>query len=244
VLGIKKSKKPWEWAACGKHPVAGDYFRIGPDTQLFKAFLSWVENGFQKLDSQQGQRICSYRFWAKGDEKESLVCGVVRDSSDHLGRPYPLLIMGTGPLKGLKDNWNLLAEACDKTWGQMERLCTRQYEDVKQVEHEVPLIKPPYNNWKELSDLNGDKMGSDSDIDAVKRELAGLPHGKEAFIPLVSLSPNDPKKGATFLHFMLNSFSKEIPNAVFMGGALDKPCMAVFNRPLTSSDFVRLWSFY
>ncbi len=243
MLGLNKTKKVWNWTACGKHPAAGDYFQLGSDLPLFKALLSWVENGYQKLDSYPDQRICSYRFWVKGNEKDSIVCGVVRDSSDSLGRPYPLIIMGSGPLNGLKDNWNFLFAACNRTWGQIEHFCTRQYENLKNMEQEVYRLKPPDANWEELADQSVGCQESSGNIDEIKRELAGLILEKEAFITLDSLTYNDPNKEAAFLHFSLASFTNDFPNAVFLGGTLEKSGMAVFERPLMPTDFVRLWSY-
>ena len=53
MLGIGESDQNWRWAAFGKHPVARDFFRVGPDFPLIKGFSDWVENGYQILTSKK-----------------------------------------------------------------------------------------------------------------------------------------------------------------------------------------------
>jgi len=86
----------------GKHPVAMDYFHLGTSAPLVNAFGAWIENGYQKVVSpaRNGLALHSWRFWARGIQKGHIACGVVRDSSDSTGRPYPLLVMGIGKLPG------------------------------------------------------------------------------------------------------------------------------------------------
>ena len=139
MLELVKSKRRWEWMACGKHPVAGDYFRTGANTSVFDAFSNWVETGFHQCNGKIGQQVYSWRFWAKGYEKEALICGVVRDSSDRLGRPYPLLVMGSGPVKGLKQRWSLLPTFCDDAWRQMENISTKRFEDISSAKGKTAL---------------------------------------------------------------------------------------------------------
>jgi type VI secretion system protein VasJ len=33
----------WRWAAFGKHPAAGDYFRLGEHTPFFEGLFAWIE---------------------------------------------------------------------------------------------------------------------------------------------------------------------------------------------------------
>ena len=37
------------WAACGKHPAARDFFRVGQDFPLLKIFSGWVDDGYNML---------------------------------------------------------------------------------------------------------------------------------------------------------------------------------------------------
>ena len=110
MLGSLKSSAGWKWTAFGKHPVAGDYFYAGADDPFFQAFSGWVENGYRQISTERKNAtdLYSWRFWAKGAQKDTLVYGVGRDSFDTIGRPYPLVIMGTGTLADWHRNWEIL----------------------------------------------------------------------------------------------------------------------------------------
>ncbi len=241
----------WQWSAAGKHPAVKDYFRIGSNPLLSEAFADWVENGYQMLNPKEKHRssFYSWRFWAKGPGKQSLVCGVGRDSSDSLGRPYPLLVMGTGLLQGWEDHWDLLPFAFERTWSQMEYLSTKRFTDFRQIEDEVRSIKPPSPNWSEFtdqrqfegSDSNGGRSG---DLRSMENRVSDLGEKTEFSIPLDSEPSGDPFVLAGLWHFLLKTRFREVPNAVFMGGVPEEACLAVFRRPLIPSDFVRLWTMF
>jgi type VI secretion system protein VasJ len=250
MLGLVKSKRPWNWAAWGKHPVARDYFRVGSANPLLKAFSDWVESGYRMLGSKlnYSSNCYSWRFWARGSERDNIVCGVGRDSSDSLGRSYPLLIIGTGPLQKWEDHWDLLPLACEKTWSNIEHLTTKRFLDFKQLEDGVRIIKPPYPNWSEfISQRKSQSEHSNNNLlscnsKEIKTSVADLTKKTEFFVPLDSVSSNDPITLAGLWHSFLKSRIRGIPNAVFMGGVPDETYLGVFKRPLVPTDFVRLWS--
>ena len=186
--------------------------------------------------------LSSWRFWAKGPEKETLVCGVGRDSSDSLGRPYLLLIVGTGPLEGWQDQWNLLPIACEKTWRHIEHLSTKRFSDLKQLADEVRIIQPPYPHWSDFVSQRGDLEMSSWNSGALESKGASLSTERELFVPLEGGPSNDHVAAADLWHSFLKARAKVIPNAVFMGGVADESYLAVFKRPLVPSDFVLLWS--
>ena len=100
MLGSLIKGPTWCWAAVGKHPVAADYIRLGNSTSLLDAVADWVAKGYDELLRMDGrsQDSHSWRFWLRGVKKDTLICGLCRDSSDRIGRPYPLMIMGEGRL--------------------------------------------------------------------------------------------------------------------------------------------------
>ena len=236
---MMRSKNSWHWGACGKHPVGKDYFRVGPEDPFLQAFSDWIENGFRKLNPEKNANllICSWRFWTRGYKKGSIACGVARDSSDSIGRPYPLLIMGTGPLKGWEENWDLLPNVCGGAWGQMEYLSAKRFSDFEQFESEVRLIKPPGAGWSELpsSDSGAGLTWDDRDVEKMVTRLS---QDKILFIPLDS----DPSTLAGLWHSLMKSRISEVPSTVFMGGSSGGTFLAIFMRALAPVDFVRLWS--
>ncbi len=118
-----------------------------------KSFSDWVEKGYKKLAIKRNTsyELLSWRFWTKEFHKDVIVCGLIRDSSDSIGRPYPLLIMGEGPLKDWQDHLDLLPFACEKPWSQLEYISSQMFKDLKKLTAEIYNIQPPYPEWSEFN---------------------------------------------------------------------------------------------
>ena len=237
--------------------MAGDYFKVGSNAPMIEAFSSWVEKGYQILSSkkQPPGGLCSWRFWARGPKGNTLVCGLGRDSSDSVGRPYPLLIAGTGPVAGWVDEWDMLPFACEKTWRQMESLSARRFVDFEQFEDEVQIIRPPIAEWAALRSENWSPGGSSSATNGdllqgdrvdMESRVTDLSENKEFFVSLdrgpTDRSQTDPQALTGSWHSLLKNSNGEAPNAVFMGGTSRGTYLAVFRRALAPADFVLLWS--
>ena len=250
-------KQTWNWIGSGKHPAAGDYFKVGQFTPVLDAVAGWLENGFGRLvearkkasDSPYSQN--SWRFWIRGSKAGHMVVGVVKDSSDSLGRPYPLLIAGTGPLKNCEAHWELLPFACEKIWAQMEYLGTGQYDGVEQIEERVAHIYPPAGDCLKTGSQGETAAGQPGveepprglvDIRRIEDLIASLVHMPEFVVPMDLDRVDDPLQAAGMLHKVLKKVLPALPNALFMGGAPDRACLAVFQRPLSPQDVTRLWS--
>lgn len=232
-----KTISSWQWSAFGKHPVAKDFFRLGQDHPLLKGFSDWVEKGYQVFISKNPtlQNLHAWRFWARGTQKESVACGVVRDSSDQVGRPYPLLIIGTGMLNGWEEHWHLMPFACERTWDQIEYLSAFVANDLKKFEQEVQHIRPPLAGWSDF-EMNR------KDLKELKEQISLSSDHAEFVIDLKGSSNDDPLIQASSYLSLIQNRIKTAPNAVFMGGTLDRICLAFFRRPLQTSDFVQLWT--
>jgi type VI secretion system protein ImpM len=253
MLGIGKPKNIWNWAACGKHPVAKDYFRINLATSLLSAFESWFEKGYQILDKQQktAGTVYSWRFWGKGIAKGNLICGVGKDSGDSMDRRYPLLVMGDGFLDGWEKDWVLLHRAFEKTWNQMEYISSKRFDDLKGLETDVHAIKNPNHKWMELKTRN-ENLGKNHslphaikisiDHEEIMEKASHLSQKMEVLIPLDHEARIDPFDAAGQWCALLKDHWSGVPNAIFMGGVPEKHFLAIFNRSLNANDFVRLWS--
>jgi len=254
MLGLRgKSKNTWNWALCGKHPVAMDYFRVSLTTPLLLAFESWIEKGYLILSNQKTptRSVYSWRFWAKGLKKGNLICGVGKDSSDSIGRPYPLLIMGDGTLDGWEDDWDLLPHTFEKTWDQIEYISSRRFDNLKDLENEVRAIKNPNHDWLELKSQNRNQgklqsspnaLTTSKDSGEIREQADRLANKMEVLVPLDSQAEEDPLTMAGLWSSLLKVYSSGVPNAVFLGGVPEKHFLVVFNRSLNANDFVRLWS--
>jgi type VI secretion system protein VasJ len=237
------SNQNWQWAAFGKHPAARDYFRLGENHPLIKGFSDWIENGYQFLTEKKRAPAGPYawRFWARGSNRENLVCGLVRDSSDSLGRPYPLLIIGTGLLRGWNEYWDVLPFVCEGTWNQMESLSARTFSDLEHFGDEMGRINPPQSHWSEFKNLNDQALSPAAED--LKKRIGTMANENEMFLSLdEEESMNDPLKWIHLHHSFLKPHLPETVTTAFMGGDPLKTWIVFFRRPLLREDFIRLWS--
>ena len=253
MLGSLKPKPHWEWSAMGKHPVAMDYFQLGNSTPLVQAFAVWIENGYQKVVSNNRNRstFYSWRFWARGIQKGYIACGLGRDSRDSVGRPYPLVIMGVGKLQDWEGHWDLLTFLFEGIWSQIEHLAVGHFTDLRHLEGEINRIRPPAEEWSAFADqgLNGGTpdqghgKNADSHIFAdIGRAAEALLTGSEVLVSIDPLPDGNASSLIAYWNRVLKSRTRIVPNAVFMGGIPEQSYLALFTRSLNSSDFERLWS--
>ena len=253
MLGSIKAKFNWEWTAYGKHPATSDYFQIGGNNPIVKAFFGWLETGYQKLLSTKTERkqLHSWRFWSQGMKRDTIACGICRDSSDSLGRPYPITVMGVGALPEWKDHWDLLPAVFDSVWAQIEYLIARQVRELDQLEVDLRHIKMPSPHWSTYDSqrLNTGTPETSSSERSLISSSNGFKKGVDALLThgefCVCLDNNE---NGDFLRPViawsraLRARGNIVPNSLFMGGLPERSYLAVFQRSLNANDFVRLWS--
>lgn len=236
----------WRWAAFGKHPAVRDYFSVGPPDPLLTAFSKWVDDGYRGLNRETREGISAWRFWAKGPKKNTLVCGIARDSSDSLGRPYPLLVIGAGSLKKWEKKWERLPVACDPVWSQMEKLALAGVgKDVKWLDSQIRTIKPPEEISQSVRKAKAlREAGSFSGMGAggIEVTLRKLSERNEVVVPLSGDSSEEPFEIACEWHRLLMQRLKTPPSSIFMGGPPETPQLVVFQSPLTAGNFILLWA--
>jgi type VI secretion system protein VasJ len=249
-----KSSGSWQWAAGGKHPVVKDYFEVGSGVPVLKAFLGWMEKGYGAASSKgpPAMGFCSWRFWARGSGRQSLVCGLCKDSSDGLGRRFPLLISGTGLLGDWQNAWELLPLACEKVWSQMENLSATRFSGFDQFETRVGQLSAPSGDWSVLNEhmaMAASQCSSLPDNDTVSRCQRSFDDARQpladaqvVFCALDAWSLEDISVVSSRLHNLLKQHNPDAPNAVFIGGNIERTFLAVFRRALAPLDFVRLWA--
>jgi type VI secretion system protein VasJ len=253
MLGAMRREQYWGWALCGKHPFARDFIRIGQDVPVVKSFLEWVDKGYNLLTMQRNMnnKPVSWRFWAKGAQEGELVCGLIKDSSDSLGRSYPLLIMGSGPLRDWEDRWELLPLACEKPWSEIEYLSSRKVENLENLKTSIRIIKPPRPQWSEFENMEKRDGKTEEEYDFhipssedgnLDRFASLLSEKKEIIIDLDKKKVHNHFEAVNYLHGLIKMHNKNAPQAMFTGGTVDRSFLALFMRPLLTSDFVRLWT--
>ncbi len=212
---------------------------------MLNSFSGWIENGYQVLASgdNPAKPRRSWRFWTREARRDNLACGIVRDSNDSLGQPYPLLVIGTGPLKGWVSQWDLVPLACESVWGQMEYLSTKTFNDLRELGEGVQNVTPPDVEWLELARKRESFQDlGPLEISQLEKGISGFSERTDCFILLDQMPPRDDFERIGLYHSFVRARMEAAPSAIFMGGTAQKPYIAFFRRPLAPSDFIHLWS--
>lgn len=244
MLGSVAKGRTWCWAAVGKHPAAADYIHLGAASPLLDALSEWAVKGYDELlsSNSRSQEIHSWRFWLRGVKKGTLVCGLVRDSSDRIGRPFPLLIMGEGLLKGWEKHWRMLAAQLNRTWKNCEYIASRRFDDAHAMEEEIGGLNQP-----ETVGMGGPAEPADGDrtnnfsrqVSECRQQILANGYG---LINLDSIAGMDADRAVMTTHEALHACCKDIPRGIFIGGTCRHTFLAVIEHPLGTADFVRLWT--
>ena len=242
----------WTWFACGKHPVAADFFHIGRESAMGSSFCRWAQAGFEKAVHKDGKcrPFHSWRFWARGNGRNELFLGLLRDSSDSRGRQYPLIILGFGALTGWTDSWQHLPQACDSVWQSIERISASRMRAISDFEQHLDSIRPPRDLdflAGQLADRQHDELQHTAQGIALERITSNLI--KEDVRPLLTFrisgqaGDEDPLLAMTAAHHELHSALRgRIPHIVFIGGTPRTMLLVCSLRSLTPMDFLWLWS--
>jgi len=244
MLGSVIKGRYWSWTAVGKHPAAADYIRLGDSSSLLDALADWVAKGYDELlrQNDRPQGFHSWRFWLRGVKKDTLICGLGRDSSDRIGRPYPLTIMGEGHLKGWEKSWFMLPMQLNRSWKVLEHIASRRFDDARAMEEEIRGLNAPQPAaWDNPDALVDDRQKAlfDDQVQSCRKTL--LSSGF-AMISLSCIDGVDSELAVAQFHERLNRCCKAIPRGVFIGGTPQHTYITVIEHPLATADFVRLWS--
>jgi type VI secretion system protein VasJ len=207
--------------------VVKDYIRIGRETSIADTLSKWVEEGYARVSANT--TLHSWRFFARGTKPEELVCGLLRDSFDGAGRPFPFLIVGTGRLEGWEKHWVYIPEILNGVWERMEFLCTKRVFDLDELKADIGRLPSPAfkKQWPSA---------------AVPAAWRSLPDSKEGLISIGL-------KGAGDLHgeimqglTAIKAHSRCVPDALFIGGPPEQSFLVAFTRQINAADFIRLWT--
>jgi type VI secretion system protein VasJ len=64
---------------------------------------------------------------------------------------------------------------------------------------------------------------------------------KEIFIDLDKRPFHDHFAAVNYLNRLIKQHNRNAPQAMFLGGTVERSYLALFMRPLTTANFVRLW---
>ncbi len=245
-----KARGNWHWAACGKHPLAADYFRLNVTTPLQQAFETWVAKGFAALpgNSEAHHGICSWRFWSKGGKKGFLACGLLKASSDRMGRPYPLLIVGEGYVGGWEEKWAHLPHFLKAGWHQMEDIASRRFDDLSGFEKALRSLRFSLKQWPAEFPNEGsaaDPLASETGAAGGGINFSALEVSDDSGQWMIKLAPLPSSGGDALPERLGGQLEKQgivLPNALFIGGSPKQQFLVGFNHSLQTRDFVSLWT--
>lgn len=237
MLGISRQPRAWRWHAVGKHPAAADYIHLRGGPPILDAVADWMAQGYAAVQQpgQQHPAWHSWRCWLQGTQRERLICGVLRDSSDRIGRPYPLLIIGEGPLPRWEQQWPLLPVRLTPVWARIEQAAARKYDNLQALAETVAQLEGP------PGDGESPPLTASIPADQLTLCQANLDRDRQVMIGLNDAGTSHPDTRAAAWHMALGQCCPDIPRAVFMGGTPQRAYLAVMRQPLGTADFVRLW---
>jgi type VI secretion system protein VasJ len=217
----------WAWAASGKHPVVKDYIRIGRETSAADTLSKWVEEGYTRVSGNTA--LHSWRFFARGTQSEELVCGLLRDSFDGVGRPFPFLIVGSGRIEGWEKHWVYIPEILDGIWERMEFLCTKRVFDLEELKADIGGLPSPAFK----------KQWQGAAASAVDRSL---PDSREGMLAIGLKGAGDLRSEIMQGLTTIKANTRCVPDAVFIGGPPEQSFLVAFTRQINADDFLRLWT--
>jgi type VI secretion system ImpM family protein len=243
VLGSLIQSRVWRWAAVGKHPAAADYIQLEGGTPVLNAMADWMTKGYDHIVRSGGNAKGNYawRFWLRGVKRGNLIAGVVRDSSDRIGRPFPLLILGEGLFKDWEQQWGVLPIALSKLWQRAEYIGVHPYVDLNALSAEIGSLAAPDTSGLKNAIATPIQETAMAGADFVTYRESLQREGK-ALIDLNTTETGGPDQASMKWHARLKRQLTEPPRAVFMGGSPQRTCLAVLQQPLSLADFAMLWS--
>ncbi|MFA7061503.1 MAG: TagF domain-containing protein [Pedobacter sp.] len=245
MLELMPTEQKWSWNACGKHPVAKDFIRLGRRFPLSISMEEWVDKGYQAVTCtlKTGRQPQFWRFWTRGNVNDELICGVLRDSSDSIGREYPLLVVGAGTISSWEEQWDLLPGACEGAWNRIEYLCTRNPLDLAGMGQELLKIRPPEPDWQDYRTTWEAGIKALQDSPTLERMDARLKRVREEQELRMELDNGVSDQLILVSHILsrIKAAGKGSPNTVFIGGTFDVACLVMYWRPLVVGDFIELW---
>lgn len=196
-----------------------------------EALRTWVEKGFERLARipvHKGCGRCSWRLMARTAREKEALCGLLKDSADAVGRRYPLLVAGCGPLADWDTHWPAYPLALGDMWERLEFVCGRRYTRLAELGEAVkslpaPCLKHPPAHGSLPGGKRLDRCGPGVwEVDLSLEEDV-------AAILTAALEAARLEDGLR-------------PHAVFVGGTQERCRAVVFERALATADFEVLWS--
>ncbi|WP_041281451.1 TagF domain-containing protein [Desulfocurvibacter africanus] len=249
MLAVATKAAGWEWHAQGKHPALADFITLGRQCPVSRGLAVWIARSFSRVGSGavsvgvageaggnggNGGNGC-WQFWIAGASPDALICGCLAASTDSLGRPYPLLLLGRGSLPGWRERWSELPPALCSTWAAMATIARSGFGSIRELKQAVAAVPAPVvpREPDEARAVSQDgrlrfRECQVSDAKAIEGEIAGCLPKDEARQSALWLAQHAGRHAA--------------PTAVFLGRCGQSTLLWLYARPLGPEDFLAMWS--
>lgn len=216
------------------------------------ALSKWVREGYAQWVNDTGGRcqvLNSWRFWSKGAAHGLLAWGILKDSSDTMGRPHPLLVLTTCQADRWQKTWEKLPLYLDRAWRDMEQLTMRRFQTVQQLQEELLALSEmrPVFDGKVRKDVQQPAaLHGEPELDELNMELGSHIQlaGQILRLPICVQGQvnthGDWQIGSRLR--LLRQRIDTVPTSCFAGGPVDMTWLFLFYRPLCPRDFLDLWS--
>ena len=251
MLGpIKKKVSKVVFFLEGKHPSFRDFICLGEKTALAQALSSWIEKGFSTFLEEHGKGLGnrSWRFWLRGQDINEIFWGILKDSSDSLGRPYPLVILLANRIPELGHNWELIPLIMDASWRRLELLASKNFYNYQELIKDISnitlheLTSEKFNEVKnQWESYNSAFLDKELVKDKIRKKI--ISHKKIVELSLLEIHDEKsriPFQIATFF-YIFKFFCPEGPVACFIGGSPEDPKIIFFLEKISKDSFLRLW---
>jgi type VI secretion system ImpM family protein len=237
MLGIGRRRLKPDIAAFGKHPAFSDYIRVNTALSMFNALTSWVDAGMKSggADLIKAGSIHSFRFWTRGGHKKTLMAGIVKSSSDSMGRIYPLLITGQVAMNDFHRQWHRVFDRFKNMFRTFEDMGAARYDRFTEFETALSEVRLP--------DIHNKCFDESSEFSTSLAVWSLKSGADDALILPVPVFLKQYESHTDNSSVQTKRVPRcEPPKAVFIGGLPEKPITAIFQRPLRTTDFCRLLS--
>ncbi len=160
--------------------------------------------------------------------------GIVKDSSDSLGRMYPLLITGQVSMKDLHRQWHAVFDRFGQVFRTFEEMTTARYDRFKEFETALSDVRFPDTDKVTMGELSAfsDCLAAWSLKNASDDNL---------IMPIPVFLEQYQSHADNGLMSWSGGTRIEPPKALFIGGLPERPITAIMQRPLRTGDFCRLF---
>ena len=160
-----------------------------------------------------------------------------------------MLVLGEGTMTQWEKYWHLLPFGLGPTWHRMEYVASRRHLDLQQLEDEISVMSTPWQDWDGIrrrrrrhEDVDNLSLKHKIIMSDIIEKAHRLESERKLTIALNGELSDDSFQLAEAWHLGLNRQFTGIPSTVFMGGASQHTYLVLFDRPLSSDDFLELWT--